>query len=387
MTAIQELKLRMIECRRKMPDALGDEYRALESEWNDLDERRVRLEGDESGHLSAAVFGDESAEFRTAVGDASVDRIIHAALRGHAIDGAEREIQQHYGLPANAIPLRMLIPEHRAAASFGADASTPGSTPGIAGQVFGDSAAGFLNVGVSDVPVGTRVVPVITTGALDNVGTPVGSATNAETDVVFDVVEMKPGRAQVSFAYKVEDAATYEGLDAGLRTNIRSGLRDKLDDVMLNGTDKGLLTTAHSAYPNAPAAVSTAAQYLAALQPDGRHAASENDVRLLVGGGANGIYQHMMGLAVADAGRLTTIMGQRLRLSPHVADYAGNRQDGLVIRGTTPNAQLAVWPGVEILEDRGSRAQEGEVRLYGVILQDFAILRTTGYVRHAFRTS
>ena len=114
---------------------------------------------------------------------------------------------------------------------------------------------------------------------------------------------------------------------------------------------------------------------------------NEAATRMLVGTKANGTFPHMAGLAIADAGRVVTLMGNRLRVSEHIAAYAANRQDGLVIKGSEANAVLALWPGVEIFEDRGTRAQEGEVRLHGQISQDFVILRTGGYIRFAARTS
>ena len=43
--------------------------------------------------------------------------------------------------------------------------------------------------------------------------------------------------------------------------------------------------------------------------------------------------------------------------------------------------------GMELFEDVSSRAAEGEVRLYGVQLHDFAVLRPSAFVRHRFRNS
>ena len=76
---------------------------------------------------------------------------------------------------------------------------------------------------------------MITTGALGNVGTPAASANEAETDVVLEVKELTAeSRAQVQFAYTVEDAATFAGVDTGLSENIRAGLMEKMDEQILN---------------------------------------------------------------------------------------------------------------------------------------------------------
>ena len=98
---------------------------------------------------------------------------------------------------------------------------------------------------------------------------------------------------------------------------------------------------------------------------DGRYAMNEAQVRLLVGTGNNGVFGHMAGLAITDAGRLTDLMGARLRVSPNIAGYASNHQDALVIKGTEGNTVAAVWPGVEIIRDVYTRESQGEVRLVG----------------------
>ena len=401
MTKVQQLQIKMSEAREKVNGMLEvrdddaeklAERRKLLSEIQGMEaELRAALkaEADDTTTEPSAESG-ESAELREIVGRASVSRIVAGAVSRHSVnDGPERELQEHFGVDGNAIPLRMLMPEHRAAAAFGASPEAPGSSPGIAGQVFGDGVAAFANTRFEDVPAGTRSYPVITTGALGNVGTPAKSAEQAETDAVLSVKELRPTRAQIQFAYAVEDAATFTGVDAGLSENIRAGLRDKLDEQVLNKAAAGLLTTGHSSTPPAPGAATTAAQYMAALAGgvDGRFARNEAQVRLLVGTGANGTFPHMAGLAIADAGRLTDLMGDRLRVSPNIAAYAAHRQDGLVIKGTEGNTVAAVWPGVEILRDPYTRESHGEIRLVGVVLWNFEILRTAGYIRHAFRTS
>ena len=392
MTKVQRItleanKLALVLQEGKLPKAeLADaaaRYKALGHELVAAQEAEARETG-------STAFDAESTELRSIIDRASVSRIASHVAQGRSInDGAERELQSHYGVDANAIPLRLLMPEHRAAASFGASPATPASAASIAGQVFGDSVGAFVNVAFEDVPAGTRSHPVITTGALGNVGTPAKSAAQAETDAVLAVKELTPKRAQVGFAYAVEDAAVFANVDAGLSENIRAGLRDKLDDQILNRTASGLLTTGLAADPTAPGAATTAAEYIAALSGgvDGRYAMNESQVRLLVGTGTGGTYAHMAGLAIADAGRVVDIMGARLRVSPHVGDYAGNHQDALVIKGSEANTVMAVWPGVELLRDPYTREGEGEIRLIGYLLHDFAIVRTGGYSRVAFRTS
>ena len=138
---------------------------------------------------------------------------------------------------------------------------------------------------------------MITTGALtaagaNSVSTPAKSAEVTETDAVLAVKELTPKRAQHSFSYTLEDALTYPGLEIGLRANLRAGLRDKVDEQILNRGTEGLLT--FGTEPTSPTAESTAAQYLAAVASgvDGRFAMNEGEVKALVG---STIYGHMAG--------------------------------------------------------------------------------------------
>ena len=112
MTESQRLQIRMSETR----DAANDETTTdsdrtrLLSELRDLEVQfRTALQS-ENSELANAVFDGETTEFRELLNGASVDTIIRAAVQGHAVTGQEAELQQHYGLKSNAVPLRMLMP-------------------------------------------------------------------------------------------------------------------------------------------------------------------------------------------------------------------------------------------------------------------------------------
>ena len=133
MTASQKLQMKMSELREKanrtpatkenipIMDQQRAELAELEKEY------RMAVET-ESREVAGASFNAESNELRQLVGRASVGRILAQVSQGRSVnDGPERELQEHFGIDGNAIPLRMLMPEHRAAASFGADAAEPGS--------------------------------------------------------------------------------------------------------------------------------------------------------------------------------------------------------------------------------------------------------------------
>ena len=387
MSETRENKPEYDELRAKLSKMDKDVAAAIQEEDDGNEKAMAEMKGMPFGQTA------ETRELRKLATKGSVDRILRASVRGWGIsDGPEHELQSHFDLDSNVLPLVMLMDdETRAAASFGTSPGTPGTSPGISGQVFGDSASAFANVRFEDVEPGVRIHPVITTGALtagaNNVSTPAKSAEVTETDAVLAVKELTPKRAQHSFSYTLEDAMTYPGLEIGLRANLRAGLRDKVDEQILNRGTDGLLT--FGTEPTSPAAASTAAQYLAAVASgvDGRFAMNEGEVKALVG---STIYGHMAGQDVGTASGTTVTdkLGNRLRVSPHVPAYASDYQEAVVCKGSAFQAVCAIWQGVPIeVADRGSRAAHGEVQLFAFLFHDFAILRTDGYTRHRFRTS
>ena len=139
----------------------------------------------------------------------------------------------------------------------------------------------------------------------------------------------------------------------GLRANLRAGLRDKVDEQILNRGTDGLLT--FGTEPTSPTAESTAAQYLAAVASgvDGRFAMNKGEVKALVG---STIYGHMAGQDVGtnSGTTVTDKLGNRVRVSPHVAAYASNYQEAVVCKGSAFQAVCAIWQGVPIeVADRG----------------------------------
>ena len=49
------------------------------------------------------------------------------------------------------------------------------------------------------------------------------------------------------------------------------------------------------------------------------------------------------------------------------------------------NSVCLTWPGVELIRDPYSRAQQGEVALTAISLVDFALIRAAGYQQLAFQ--
>ena len=207
------------------------------------------------------------------------------------------------------------------------------------------------------------------------------------------ITTLQPKRIQAGFSFQIEDAAVFAYMPDALRQNLSDALSSELDKQILNRGTDGLLKFGTD--PTTPSAATTAAQYLASAYQgvDGLYANMVSEVRMLVGAGAGGVYPHLGSSPVATATdvnvaeKLSQVSGG-VRVSGHVPAYASNHQDALVIKGPARrNCVSALWQGVSLIEDRITRADEGEVKLTAVMLYDFAILRTAGYNRHRFRTS
>ena len=205
-TRIQERK----EMTAKLASLNVDIAKAVEQEAEDMDKAMAEHKGQPFGQTA------ETRELRKLAGKSSVDRILRAAVRGWGIsDGPEHELQSHFDLDSNVLPLVMLLDDEvRAAASFGANApGVPGTSPGIAVvKSSGTRLAPLLMCSFEDVAPGVRIHPVITTGALTSAGvtsvsTPAKSAEVTETDAILSVKELTPKRAQHGFSYTLEDAA------------------------------------------------------------------------------------------------------------------------------------------------------------------------------------
>ena len=226
---------------------------------------------------------------------------------------------------------------------------------------------------------------MISTGAA--ISYPAGSVAATQTDGAFTVHKLEPKRAEGQFALRREDLATYPGSAAALQRNLQDKARDGLEFQVLRRAADGLLVV--GAAPANPGAESTHAAYLSAVYAgvDGVHAQTVAQAGLLVG---QTIYAHA-GATFRTSGPnvIQDLAGSAgIRVSPHVAAYASNRQEALVVgRGLLPsNLAAALW-GLELIDDPYTRALQGEIVYTGILLHDFAVLRPSAFVRHRFRNS
>ena len=400
MTPKQRLELKRSEQRGKLSALLGKEDRT-EAETSELESLTEALQGTEA-ELRAAIAAEapadetetrtdtEAVELRAMVDKASLGNIITATLAQRDTEGAERELQAHFGLPSNSVPLELLATEGRAAEDPRIETRDRTPAPANVGtmqdpiipDVFPQAAAAFLGVDMPTVGVGEHSYPVLTTSA--TVHAPGVGVAADDTTGAFAANVLAPSRLQAAFEWAREDAAKFAGMDAALRMNLADALADALDAKIIDGLIAGL------ANPADPGGQADFAAYreLAYGLVDGRYAASAADVRLLFDTEtyrkASGIYRDA-GTGQNDSA-LDVLMRAAggVRVSAHMPAPAGANKVATIVaaRGMARNAVAPIWQGVELIPDRITKAGTGEIVLTAIMLYSFAVLRAAGYSRN-----
>ena len=320
----------------------------------------------------------EGAELRSMLDRANMGEAFAAILERRSMDGVLRELQEHFDLAPNQVPLAML--ETRAVTPAPADVGQ--NQQPIIPYVFPRSVAAFLGVAMPTVGVGEQLFPVLTSELA--VRTPAESAAAAETTGSFSADVLRASRLQASFRYTREDRASFAGMDESLRENLSMGLSDGLDKQIVAGTN-GLLTGTNLANHNVNA-VTTFDDYIedfAYGRVDGRYAATAGEVRAVVG---SATYAHA-GKVYRNANvdrtaldRLMEITGG-VRVSAHVPAVASNKQNSIIRLGQNRDMVAPLWQGVTIIPDEVTKADEGEIKITAVLLHAVKILRTDGFYK------
>ena len=389
MDKVLELELRQSEARQELSDLLekdpdNEKVGTLNSEMRALDRQIMAHKIAKPDPETKTVTGTpEGREIRQLIDKSNVGEIFDAALGKRPVDGASAEMQKHYGLDVNQVPLALLVKDWPGDDDLETRAVTP--APGNVGQeqnsivpyVFPQSAAAFLGVVMPTVPVGEAVYPVLTK-ELD-VRTPAENIDADETTGSFSADVLSPSRIQAAFFYSREDRARFAGMDAALRQNLTEGLDDGLDAEILNGTN-GLFTGTNLANNN-QTTNDTFDSYLSNLcwnQIDGRYAAMASDLSMVVGAATLKDLGATYRNTSVDRSALDRLMEltSGVRVSAHVPVPATNRQNVVIRRGTSMTAVAPVWEGITIIPDEVTQAKKGQLVITAVMLYAMKVLRT-----------
>ncbi len=390
MTTSQRLAVRLSEIRQRLNeiaglegDAFTDEIRQeadkLQTEFRDKETQyRAAVTGEAEAERRAATDG-EGSELRALLEGASLGVFFESILEHRSLEGRERELADHFKLPANAFPVEMLRDpevEHRAVTTAPSDAGR--TQRPIVQPVFAGGDATFLGIPMPTVPVGDQVFPVLT--SRPTVGGPHTDSTSVdETTGAFSTDVLSPGRFQASFFWRRTDAARFAGLGESLRRALNSGLGEALDAKIIGQVETDVTRKDATA-------ADTFATYRSRLvygAIDGRWASREGDIRLLVGGDTLGAMAGKYRGNTADdsaADSLRRISGG-LKVSAHIAATAAHKRDVIVRVGSRQDAVAPIWRGVSLIPDEVTKAKSGEIVVTAVMLASYKVTRTSGFAR------
>ena len=394
MTLKQKLELRASELRAKLSelagvDDLSDEQRGeidtLRNEYADT-ERKIQAATVAEDQPEGREVRSEDRELAELIGGADVGAIFHATLEHRQTEGQTAELQEHFGLGANQVPLSLL--EHRAV--------TP--APGDVGQtqaeiipaVFPQSCAAFLGCDTPTVSVGEAVFPVLTTSAVTD--TPAENALPAGTGIdseghstgAFSAEVLSPSRLQASFFYSREDRARFRSMGEALRSNLSDALADGLDREVLVGTT-GLLTGTVLGNHNVTDATTYALyrSQFAYGRVDGTYASATGDLRVVMGAGtfAHAASQYRGNNDNTDALMALGAAGVGVKVSAHVPAVATSRQNAVVRLGMRRDMVAPIWEGVTLIPDEVTKAASGQIVVTAVMLHAVKLLRAGGFYK------
>ena len=397
MTERQKLSVRRSEIRQRLAE-LGGVAEPTSEQLGEIDTLSTEYSTSEQRHRALLIAEDtetrehtedsQGRELRQLVERANLGGIVTGVLSGSGTDGAEREIQQHFNMGADQVPLAMLEQrETRAAATAQAPGNVGRNQHEITPVVFPQSAAAFMGVEQPTVTTGEQTYPVMTAPTAHKASVDDGTTVDDETGT-FTADNLSPRRLQASFTYSIEDEAAFAGMDEALRMNLSDRLSSSLDWAILRTTDAGLLD--FGADPTNPTNVATFADYQSAIlgDVDGRYANGAVDVRVLMGPKT---YEHAGSVyrttnsETSALDRVMQISGG-VRVSAHVAAPASNVQQAVTARAVgLRHAVAPIWDGIRLQRDPFTESKDGNIRLTGIMLYAFKILRTDGYNRHAFK--
>ena len=391
MTALQTLLVREGEINRRNAeitllegDAFTEEIRAesqkLTTEYMGL---QTKLNAARIADPTTEVTDDaEGRELRQLNKGANLGLIFNAAIEHRATDGREAEIQAHYKLAGNQVPLSMLRTEHRTTGVTPAPANVGATQAAIVPGVFPRSVSEFLGVNMPTVGVGDAVFPVMATNA--TVRTPAEGAEAVFTTGSFSGDALTPSRLQASFFHSLEDRARFSGMDPALRMNLGDALADGLDKQVISGTN-GLLNGTNLSNNNV-SATTTYALYRSGLlfgRVDGKYAGESGDIRIVMGTATHTHAASVYRSNNSDSSALDLLQRDSggLRVSSHVTAAASNKQNSIVRLGMRQDMVAPIWEGVSLFLDDATQIDEGELKITAVMLYAVKILRAGGFYK------
>ena len=395
MTRVQKLQLRAAEIEKRLDEikALpkGEVSAEIKAETDALVGEQMAMGSKLAAAMAeegetARLVGDQAqsdgafVEMAHLAAQASVGEFFSNLYNHRPHDGALAELQGHYGMARNELPLDLLRGDGgiMAAATAAPSNVRRGEQP-VVQPVFATGDAAFLMVDMPVVEAGDESFPVLTTRP--TVGGPhTDSTAVAETDGTFEAESLSPGRLQAGFSYRRTDATRFPQMDMALRSALTMGLAEALDKQVVDQIVADVSRTDATAQNN----FQTYATELIYDHVDGRWAMTSDQIRVLVGGSTlahmAAQYRNGAGNDTSAWDRVERIAGGT-RISAHIAAVSGNKQDAIVRRGMRRDMVCPLWRNVEIIFDEVTRAAEGEIKLTAALHFAKKVIRPAGFAR------
>ena len=258
MTKVQKIQVEMSTARQKLNDLVGVEDRSetqqaeMETLTGDLQklepELRAAIVADDKAPTLETRAGEDSqsVELRALLRDASPGRILAAVHSRKNTDGREAELQAHFKVGGNELPHAML--EVRAQTQAPSDVGTTQAE--IIQPIFGQTAAGFLEILMPSVEAGAATYPVISSRPSPETPAEGASVTADIPAGSFAADLLKPQAAQAQIEFSREDAASFPNMSDALGRVIVDAVGFELDRQLLRHTTEGLLTAGLTAPGN-----------------------------------------------------------------------------------------------------------------------------------------
>ena len=231
------------------------------------------------------------------------------------------------------------------------------------------------------VAVGEAVFPVLTKKLA--VATPAENADADETTGSFSADVLSPVQdSSLVSSTRERTGQRFMGMDESLRENLSMGLQDGLDAQIISGTN-GLLTGTNLSNNNV-SAITTFASYLSNFgysRIDGRYASMTSDLKIVMGSDtyahAGGVYRGNNSEETA-LDRLMRVTGG-VKVSAHVPDASGNKQNAIVRLGMARDMVAPIWENIALIPDEITLAKKGQIVITAVMLHAVKILRAGGF--------
>ena len=393
------------------PDQVkADKVTELRGALNDS-ERKMR-----EAIAAAENAEDDGKESRELVDRIDLRNYMQAAIKGGAVEGAEKELNEERGLPLeSSIPWDALLPmadEERAdtVVATPADDAIAKPAQSVLRRLFKRTRVAYLGMRMPSVATGEPVYPIMLTGAneagLAAAGDPGGRAKGATIDsstATFTSKTISPTRLSARYVWAIEDATRFP-LESLLREDLRTVMGLLLDHQVLNGSGAtgnidGLMRNDAAGPLGVDKKTSEKLAYSGAGSPihewydfvDGLAVETAAGVRTLIG---LDTYKAMAVIIHPDTGETALELLSRLQLSYAVsaiiADKSAtagadtlNTQQAVQTRNGTDGV-IPVWEGITMIRDPYSGAAKGEVALTAVMLANFELLRAEHFRKTVF---